>query len=122
MNSPPFNAHTMPLFKNCNILKFADIKNVGSCICINNCFNRDSYLIVNENFKLFSTTHSHNTTSARNGLLFVPSYSTVNLGENQLFIQPLLHGIQDKLTENNFLCLTPKSKKSQNILSKIFHF
>ena len=60
------HAHTTPLFKNCNILKFV-------CIFINNCFNRDSFSIFNENFKLVSTMHSYNTRSARNGLLFVPS-------------------------------------------------
>ena len=47
MNFAPFNAHTTPLFKNCNILKFADIINVESCIFINNCFNRDSFSIFN---------------------------------------------------------------------------
>ena len=30
MNFAPFNAHTAPLFKSCNILKFADIINVES--------------------------------------------------------------------------------------------
>ena len=43
MNFAPFNAHTTSLFKNCNILKFADIINVESCIFINNCFNGDSF-------------------------------------------------------------------------------
>ena len=69
----PFNAHTTSLFKNCNILKFADIINAESCIFINNCFNMDS-------FQLVSTMHSHNTRSARNGLLFVPSYNIVRFG------------------------------------------
>ena len=82
MNFVPFNAHTTPLFKNYKILKFADIINVVSCIFINNCFNKDSFSIFNENFKLVSTTHSYNTRSARNG------YNIVRLGENQLSIQP----------------------------------
>ena len=30
MNFAPFNTHTTPLFKNCNILTFADIINVES--------------------------------------------------------------------------------------------
>ena len=81
MNFVPFNAHITPLFKNCNTLKFADIINVESCIFINNCFNRDSFSIFNENFKLVSTTHSYNARSARNGLLFVPSYNTVRFGK-----------------------------------------
>ena len=91
MNFAPCDAHTAPLFKNCNI--FSDIINAEGCIFINNCLNRDSFSFFNENFKLVSSTHSYNTRSARNGLLFVPSYNTVSLGENQLSIQPILHGI-----------------------------
>ena len=52
INFALFNGNTKPLFKNCNILKFADIINVESCIFINNCFNRDSFSSFNENFKL----------------------------------------------------------------------
>ena len=40
MNFAFFHAHTTPLFKNFNLLKFADIIN-ESCIFINNCFNKD---------------------------------------------------------------------------------
>ena len=86
MNFASFNAHTTPLFKNCNILKFADIINVESFIFINNCFNKDSFSILNVNFKLVSTTRSYNTRSARNGLLFVPSYNTVRFGR-----KPIIH-------------------------------
>ena len=46
MNFVPFNAHTTPLFKCCNILKFSDIINVESCIFINNFFDRDSFSIL----------------------------------------------------------------------------
>ena len=80
------------LFKNCNVLKFADIINVESCIFTNNYFNKDSFSIFNENFKLVSPMHSYSTRSARNGLLFVSHYNT-DLGEYQLAIQPHLHGI-----------------------------
>ena len=52
MNFVPFNAHTTPLLKNCNVLNFADVINVESCIFINNWFNRDSFSNFNENFKL----------------------------------------------------------------------
>ena len=71
MNFAIFNAHATPLFKNCNVLKFSDLTNVESCVFINNCFNKDSFSLFNENFKLVSVTHSYNTRSARNGLLFV---------------------------------------------------
>ena len=64
-----FNAHNTPLFKNCNILKFADIINVESCIFTNNCFNKDPFSIFNEN--LVSTTHSYNTRSAKWSTIFI---------------------------------------------------
>ena len=113
MNFAPCNAQTTPLFKNCNILKFADIITVESCIFINNCFNRDSFSIFNENFRLVSTMHSYNTRSARNGLLFVPSYNTVRFGRKSIihFTTLTSNHLQDKLTEFNFLNLTPKSLK-----------
>ena len=79
MNFAPFNAHTTPLFENCNIFKFVDIINVESCVFRNNCFNEDYFSIFNENFKLVSTIHSYNTRSASNGLTFVPSYTSVRL-------------------------------------------
>ena len=84
MNFAPFNAHTTSLFKDYNFLKFADIIDVESCIFINNCFNRDYFSILNENFKLVSITYSYNTRSARNGLLFVRSYNTVRFGRKSI--------------------------------------
>ena len=50
MNFTPFNAHTTPLLKRCNILKFAII-NFESCMFMKNRFNKYSFLIFNENFK-----------------------------------------------------------------------
>ena len=75
MNFAPFNARTTPMLKHCNILKFADIISLESCVFINNSFNKDTFSIFNENFKLVSTTLSFNTRSVSNGLLFVPSYN-----------------------------------------------
>ena len=86
MNFASFNAHTTPLFKNCKMLKFAGIINVD------NCFDKGSFSIFNEDFKLVSTTHSYNTRSASNGLLFVPNYNS-DLQQIQLSTEPLLHGI-----------------------------
>ena len=126
MNFVPFNAHTTPLFKNCNILTFAAIINVEKiCIFINNSFNQDSFPIFNENFKLVSTTRSHNIKSARNALLFVPSYNAVRFGRKSLSIQNAftLNYLQDKSNDNyiilyNFLCLTPRNLKI--LLAKFF--
>ena len=113
MNFAPFNSDTTPLFKNCNILNFADIINVGSCIIITNCFNKDGFSIFNEHFKLVSTMHSYSTRSARNDLLFAPSYDTVRFGRKSIIhlTTPTWNYPQDKLTEYNFLCLTPRSLK-----------
>ena len=120
MNSPPFNAHTTPLFRNCNILKFADIINVESFILINNCFNKDSFLIFKENLKSVSTTHSYSSRLARNGLLFVPSYNTVRFSRKSIIHSTTLpwNYLHDKLTKYNFLCLKPKSLKT--LLVKFF--
>ena len=57
MSFVTFNAHTLSLFKNCNILRFSDIINAESCIFINNCLDKDSFPIFNENFKLVSISH-----------------------------------------------------------------
>ena len=82
-------------------------------VFINNCFNRDSFSIFNESFKLVSTMHSYNTRSARNDLLFVQSYNTVRFRRKSIIHSTTLawNYLQDKLTEYNFLCLTPKSLK-----------
>ena len=114
MNFAPFHAHTTPLFESCNILKFANIINVESCIFINSCFNKDSFSVFNENFKLVSTMLSYNARSASNGLLFVPSYNSVRFGRKSIIHSTTLtwHYSQDKLTEYNFLSLTPISLKT----------
>ena len=119
-NFVPFNAHTTPLSKNCNILKFADIINIESCIFIKNYFNKSCFSIFNENFKLVSTTHSCNTRSFRNSLLFVPSFNSVRFGRKIITYLTILtwNYLQDKLTEYNFLCLTPRSIKT--LLIKFF--
>ena len=82
MNFAPFNAHTTPLFKNYNILRFADIINVESFILINNCFNKDSQ----------PRTHTILDQLEMVYCLF-QVITQSDLGENQLFIQPLLHEI-----------------------------
>ena len=117
----PFKVNTTPLFKYCNIFKFADITNVESCIFINNCFNKDSFSIFNERFKLISTaTYSCNTRSARNGLLFVPSYNTVRFGR-KLIIDS--NDLQDKLRQLSSRQFSVfNTKKPQTFISKIFHF
>ena len=73
----------------------------------------------NGNFNLVSTTHSYNTRSARNGRLFVPSYNTVRFGKKSIIHSTTLtwNYLQDKLTEYNFLYLTPKNLKTAELES-----
>ena len=61
MVSEPFNTHTTASFKTWNTLKSADMINVESCIFVRNYFNKGSFSVFPENFKLVSTTHSCNT-------------------------------------------------------------
>ena len=46
--------------------------------------NKDSLLIFNENFELVSSNYSNNNRSARNGLLFVPSYESGKLRKKSI--------------------------------------
>ena len=57
-----------------------------------------------------------------NGLLFVPSYNSVRFGRKSIMYSTTFteNYPQDNLTEYNFLSFN--TKKSQNIISKVFHF
>ena len=79
MNFAPFNAQTTSLFKNCNIVKFADIINVESCIFINNYFSKDPFKTFNVKFKLVSTTHK---TLDQSEMVFY-FYQVIILNENK---------------------------------------
>lgn len=109
----PFNAHTTPLFKNCNILKFVDTINVECSIFDDYCFNMDYFSIFIKNFKFASVAQSYNTRSPRNGLLFVPSYNSVRFDRKSIIHSATFtcNHLQDKLTECKFLSLSPKSLK-----------
>ena len=113
MNFAPANAYITPLFKYCNISKFADITNVENFILINNCFNKDSFSIFNENFELVSNRHLYNTRSTRDSLLFLPSYNAITFGRKLIIHSTTLtwNYLQDKLTGYTFLYLTPRSLK-----------
>ena len=56
---------------------------------INNCFNMDSFSIFNENFKLVSTMHTSILDQLEMVYYLFQVITQSDLGENQLFIQPL---------------------------------
>ena len=114
MNFAPFNAHTTAFFKNCNVLKFDDIINVESCNFINICFNKDSFTIFNENFKLVSAMYWYIIAELVMDYFLYRLISQSDLEENQLSIQLHLHGIIFKTSQLNIIFL------SFNILLVIF--
>ena len=86
-------------------MKIFDIINVECCVFVNNYFNMDSFSIFTENLKLASAAHSYHARSARNDLLFVPSYKSVRFGQkiNDLFIHSTIvtwNHLQNQVTEN----------------------
>ena len=66
-----------------------------------------------ENCKILSTTHSHNTRSSINDVLFVSSCSSVSIGRKSVIYSTTLawNHPQNKLIEHDILCLRPKSLK-----------
>ena len=89
MNFAPFNAHTTRLFKNRNILKFVDIINIESYIFINNRFNKDSFSVFSENFKLVLPRTQTILDQLEIVYYLFQILTQTDLGENQLSIQPL---------------------------------
>ena len=73
---------------------------------MNNCFNKDSFSIFNENIKLMETNHLYETRAAKNSLLF-------GSGRNPIVHSAILawNYFQEKLIEYDFMCLTPRSLK-----------
>ena len=69
------------------------IPSTKSLSFVNNCFNTDSFSIINENFKLVSTTHSIILDQLEITYYLLQVITQSDFGENQLSIQPLLHGI-----------------------------
>ena len=107
INFASCNAHTSPL-------KYAAFWS--------NCFSKDSFSIFTKHFKLTSATHSCNTRSMRNGLIFIPSYNSVRFRRKSNIHSTTLtwNHLQDKLNEYDFFCLSPKSLKV--LLLKYFIF
>ena len=89
MNFALFNTHTTRLFKNRNILNFVDIINIESYIFINNRFNKDSFSIFSENFKLVLPRTQTILDQLEIVYYLFQILTQTDLGENQLSIQPL---------------------------------
>ena len=90
INFASCNAHTSPL-------KYAAFWS--------NCFSKDSFTIFTKHFKLTSATHSCNTRSMRNGLIFIPSYNSVRFRRKSNIHSTTLtwNHLQDKLNMTFFV-------------------
>ena len=88
---------------------------------MNNCVDMGYFSIFTENLKLASATHSYNTTSARNDLLFAPSYNSDRFGRKSIIHSTTLtwNHLQNKLTEYDILQY--KTNKTNNLM-KIVDF
>ena len=80
-------------------------------VYLSNCFNKDSLSIFTENFNLASTTYSYNIDQQE--MVSIPSYNSVRFGRKSIIHSVTLtwNHLQDKLTEYDFLHLSPKSLK-----------
>ena len=85
-----------------------DIIDIIDCIDI---INIECSIFVNNCFKLALVTHYCTTRSARNSLLFVPSYNSVRFVRKSIIHSVTLtwNHLQDKLTEYDFFFLSPKN-------------
>ena len=77
-----FNAHTLPIFAELNIIKFPDIISFCNCLFIYKHFLNKSSSGFSNVFILTSNTHEQNTRSALHGLLTKSSCSTSKYGTN----------------------------------------
>ena len=89
VNFALFNTHTTRLFKNRNILNFVDIINIESYIFINDRFNKDSFSIFSENFRLVLPRTQTILDQLEIVYYLFQILTQTDLGENQLSIQPL---------------------------------
>ena len=82
-------AHTNPLFKDFNILKFHDKIALENCIFIHKSFKQQLPQPFDNWFGLSSNFHTHNTRWSNLGCLNVPSHRTKLYGRNSVCISAI---------------------------------
>ena len=87
------NAHTSPLFRDLNILKFPDKIALENCLFINKYFNKCLHTIFKNWFTLSSDFNTYYTRWSNLGCIVVPPHSTKLYGRNSVNISAVSHGI-----------------------------
>ena len=82
-------AHTNPLYKNFNILKFHDKIALENFIFINKYFKNQLPKPFDNRFELSSNSYTHNTRWSNLGCLDVPSHRTILYGRNSVCISAI---------------------------------
>ena len=83
------NAHTTPLFKDSNILKFPDKIALENCIFIKNHFNQTLPTPFENWFTLSTDSHTHNTRWSNLGCLKIPPHKTTIYGRQSVNISAI---------------------------------
>ena len=83
------NAHTTPLFKDSNILKFPDKIALENCIFIKNYFNQTLPTPFKNWFTLSTDSHTHNTCWSNLGCLKIPPHKTAIYGRQSVNISAI---------------------------------
>ena len=80
MTFSEFKAHSEPLFKQLEILKFRDSIAVNNCLFVHDYFNNDLPLSFSNIFKITYDMYEYSTRQATTGKLYIPQYKTTTFG------------------------------------------
>ena len=84
MTFSEFRAHSEPLFKKLEILKFTDSIAVNNCSFVYDYFNKNLPGAFTNTFIRTNDLYNHSTRQATTGKLFIPSYKSTTFGLNFL--------------------------------------
>ena len=106
MTFSEFKAHSEPLFKQLEILKFTDNITLYNCILVHDYLHGNLPDAFVETFKRVSETHNHSTRQACTGMLSIPKYNSTEYGLKCIY-KKCINSWNDITTEIN----TKKSNK-----------
>ena len=114
------NAHTSPIFRESNILKFSDQIVPENCLFLNRYFNKCLPTIFKNWFTLSSDFHIYSTRWSNLSCLVVPPHNTKLYGRNSDNVSAIYPwNYLQKLDENNiFYQLSPSKVKI--VIKKFF--
>ena len=80
MTFSEFRAHSEPLFKQLEILKFRDNIAVNNCLFVYDYFSNELPVSFSNTFKITYDLHKYSTRQATTGKLYIPRYKTTTFG------------------------------------------